>query len=414
MNERQLRKLIKEALGNAYRILGIDPKASQEEIKAAYRRAAIRLHPDRNRDTDTTQQMAKVNRAWTVLGDPEARRKYDAVGDRTVDDEGDAPRPQQPAPRPQPPKPQPQRQQDQSSTKDVVTHSLRFKDGTSNKYYIVTVHLKPNKAGMYLVVKRWGRADSMGKGQVNTALFHSERYAREFADDIIRSKLKKGYVYADNDSKGSSRSDSQEKNQSDNKQSYRRRVMVREKDGKQIYFIVEMFRHQNVWVVANLTGFVGGRPKVTRENFEFYTRALKHYDDFISVLTRAGYTDFDGDLRDIRPNTSSSSTEPSTKEKPRQERSSSKTTYKIYGKKGTAPVHTRYLGKVYAPSGPTKFKQGDSANVARGTDNRLSVNDPKTGHTQAWDEKNESRLMNTINELIVEHLTEQVTRALKE
>lgn len=63
----------------------------------------------------------------------------------------------------------------------------------------------------------------------------------------------------------------------------------------------------------------------------------------------------------------------------------SKSTYRIYGKKGSAPVHTRYKGKAYAPTKPTKFRAGDQADVAPGSDGRLSVKDPKSDNVQVWD-----------------------------
>ena len=88
VNLNELKRLIREALNNAYKLLGVSPQASHDEIKAAYRKLAVQLHPDRNKAPDATAKMAKVNRAWTVLSDPTSRRKYDMSGDRTVDDEG--------------------------------------------------------------------------------------------------------------------------------------------------------------------------------------------------------------------------------------------------------------------------------------------------------------------------------------
>lgn len=61
-----------------------------------------------------------------------------------------------------------------------------------------------------------------------------------------------------------------------------------------------------------------------------------------------------------------------------------KGTYKIYGRKGKAPAHTRYQGKVYGAPADTKFRNGDKATVGLGTDGRLSVHNPDTGHTQHW------------------------------
>lgn len=57
-----------------YYILGIQPKASAAEIKAAYRRAALTHHPDRGGDDGA---MKRINAAYEVVGDPDRRAAYD-------------------------------------------------------------------------------------------------------------------------------------------------------------------------------------------------------------------------------------------------------------------------------------------------------------------------------------------------
>lgn len=63
----------------------------------------------------------------------------------------------------------------------------------------------------------------------------------------------------------------------------------------------------------------------------------------------------------------------------------SKATYRIYGRRGPAPVHTRFKGVAFAPTGDTKFKNGDSAAIELGTDGKLKVKDPNSDHTQFWE-----------------------------
>ena len=63
-----------------YDVLGVSRRASQEEIRAAYRRAAREAHPDRHGDASAAR-MAAVNEAWRVLGDADRRRRYDALVD---------------------------------------------------------------------------------------------------------------------------------------------------------------------------------------------------------------------------------------------------------------------------------------------------------------------------------------------
>lgn len=66
-----------------YEVLGISPGASQDEVRAAYRERARRLHPDRLLDVTpaererATRRMRDVNEAWRVLRDPSTRSRYD-------------------------------------------------------------------------------------------------------------------------------------------------------------------------------------------------------------------------------------------------------------------------------------------------------------------------------------------------
>lgn len=65
-----------------YKILGVDKKASQDEIKKAYRKLAVKYHPDKNKDNKAAEEQFKlVNEANDVLSDPEKRKKYDQLGE---------------------------------------------------------------------------------------------------------------------------------------------------------------------------------------------------------------------------------------------------------------------------------------------------------------------------------------------
>jgi curved DNA-binding protein len=65
---------------NYYQILGIDRNASQEEIKIAYRKAALKFHPDRNpNDILAEEKFKEINEAYQVLGDPVKRAYYARV-----------------------------------------------------------------------------------------------------------------------------------------------------------------------------------------------------------------------------------------------------------------------------------------------------------------------------------------------
>jgi len=64
-----------------YRVLGIGPKATDEEIKKAFRGLARKYHPDVAKDKKTAEEKFKeLNEAHEVLSNPESRRKYDQLG----------------------------------------------------------------------------------------------------------------------------------------------------------------------------------------------------------------------------------------------------------------------------------------------------------------------------------------------
>src|SRR3954467_3275362 len=63
-----------------YKVLGVDKKASQDDIKKAYRKLARQYHPDTNKDTGAEERFKQISEAYDTLGDPEKRKKYDRGG----------------------------------------------------------------------------------------------------------------------------------------------------------------------------------------------------------------------------------------------------------------------------------------------------------------------------------------------
>jgi curved DNA-binding protein len=64
-----------------YKVLGVDKASTQDEIKKAYRKLAIKYHPDKNKgDRKAEERFKEVSEAYEVIGDPEKRKKYDSVG----------------------------------------------------------------------------------------------------------------------------------------------------------------------------------------------------------------------------------------------------------------------------------------------------------------------------------------------
>src|SRR5206468_12815468 len=64
-----------------YEVLGVNRDASDEEIKKAYRKLAMKFHPDRNPDSkDSEEKFKEAKEAYEMLTDAEKRRAYDAYG----------------------------------------------------------------------------------------------------------------------------------------------------------------------------------------------------------------------------------------------------------------------------------------------------------------------------------------------
>ncbi|MEW6428910.1 MAG: J domain-containing protein [Thermodesulfobacteriota bacterium] len=65
-----------------YKTLGIDKTATPEQIKKAYRKLALKYHPDRNQgDKEAEEKFKKISEAYAVLSDADKRKQYDTFGE---------------------------------------------------------------------------------------------------------------------------------------------------------------------------------------------------------------------------------------------------------------------------------------------------------------------------------------------
>ena len=66
-----------------YKILGVTLNANEKEIKTAYKKLAIKWHPDKNNESEESRRIAEknfrdINDAYTVLSDPKKKQMYDS------------------------------------------------------------------------------------------------------------------------------------------------------------------------------------------------------------------------------------------------------------------------------------------------------------------------------------------------
>jgi curved DNA-binding protein CbpA len=60
-----------------YKTLGVSPSSTVEDVKAAYKKLALELHPDRNKSPDAEERFKRVSEAYSVLKDKNKRQEYD-------------------------------------------------------------------------------------------------------------------------------------------------------------------------------------------------------------------------------------------------------------------------------------------------------------------------------------------------
>lgn len=78
-NDQECIKISK--LKNYYEILGVHQSATEDEIRKAYKKLAVKYHPDKNKSEHSTEAFKKISSAFSVLSNPEKKKNYDMFGD---------------------------------------------------------------------------------------------------------------------------------------------------------------------------------------------------------------------------------------------------------------------------------------------------------------------------------------------
>jgi molecular chaperone DnaJ len=68
-----------------YETLGVSKSASKDEIKSAYKKSALKSHPDRNKDSNAEEQFKEINEAYEVLSNDQKKAAYDQYGHAAFD-----------------------------------------------------------------------------------------------------------------------------------------------------------------------------------------------------------------------------------------------------------------------------------------------------------------------------------------
>lgn len=85
---KDVKEFMKRNKDDYYSVLGVDKSSSQDELKRAYKKLALKFHPDKNQAPGADEAFKTISVAFSVLGDEEKRRNYDRYGVSSMNGSG--------------------------------------------------------------------------------------------------------------------------------------------------------------------------------------------------------------------------------------------------------------------------------------------------------------------------------------
>jgi len=360
----ELRKIIIEAMLNAYDVLGIPRTASEDEIKIAYRKKAREMHPDVNKSPTATTDMVRVNAAKAILSDPTKRANLDRELGSTTS----------------------------SNTRSSTHNANPWEDFFKSK------HTQQHAARNPTAAEDQARRDAAKRER-------ERNKSAAAADDKRRAAEKEAKA-----ARSYARAEAEAREWAQAKKDYespmyteRRFTFIGGNSSK--FWSVKMEPAKNIeadaFDVSVNWGRIGTQGQHADYPFMSKAKAQEFINKKISEKLAKGYqeqmkrpeppqkkydtsyADGMGPRKPKSPGVGAYSGETAQKTSPVDPAFAK--SRKVYGKKYGFDVHTGFDSNIFGKNN-SKFKPGEKANVALDGD-KLKVTRPSDGHTQEWEKK---------------------------
>lgn len=363
MRIEEIRRLINEAMANAYEILGVPRHATAEQVKSAFRQKAMETHPDKNPgDPTALERSQQVSLAYGILSNPRQRARLDnelayyggasqtpRASQQTHEDPWAKARREWEQNRSSPPPGQQRKAQWRQNVKARQARQARARDQKAKAN-----NSQASSAGDY-VFGGWKYYVFLG----------SEHRSDDFGGSSWKSRKFWGYKIDQSLLDGKPGS-----------------VHVKwGKIGTPGQTLAHMFGGMysvNVWI-----------QKMRRSKLQ------KGYRSAVSDPTKSE----EKNTTQTKQQQSKTQAGPTSKGPSNKDTSTGEKTYRVYG----SPTHIRYKTKMYKAIPGTKFKKNDRARVSQSGEKSINVKDQNSDHTQTW---RQEAIASVIDRLVIEHIVD--------